>query len=415
MEPWIDQVLKLFEEDGQKTGSQKSVAWKLIQDTPDNEWEEEVLPQLVRYSDNQLFQVRRTKVRHDGRLLHELDLNITEIMDLGLSDVLCDRDPVNSAKCKCGLTAPPPAAERTYTEIVYNAATNGTMKWDLIYYHSPCPDGEAAAHLLWDHGKFLIPYTYGKTIMDPKEVKDKTVLFVDVCPPETILKSVYEAAKSVFVLDHHPILDMVARVLPITSYHIDTSGTRCGAVLVWTEIHKRKEEEMPYWLKIINYQDTGQFSKLTADDRAFHLAFCSTPTYRRPYDQVEGQDKKELAKVIAAGHDMIKARNERVEYAVKNRYTALLGVKEKTYQVIYAEVTEPADTAQAAHELLRLVPEAHFAAIRKPHGDYCNFSLRRRPQDTTINLQAIAQAFGGGGHQAASAIQVRPSSAMYIS
>jgi len=257
-------------------------------------------------------------------------------------------------------------------------------RFDVVYYHSPCPDGDAAAYLMRPYADEFIPYTYGKSKIAIGDVRNKNVLFVDVCPPEETLKKVKDVSSSVYVLDHHPIEDMCARVLPKDSYCIDRSV--CGAMLVWQRYYA------PRWLQIINNYDTGQFHKLSDEDKAFHLAFCKDPDY----------ETKNYEAYIAKGQALEKERSARVKTAVENSYTGEVN----KLKVTYATISNVEDTAKTASALLHKYPDAAFAAVRKVLPDYCNFSLRRRPNDT-INLQTIARSFGGGGHEAASAVQIR--------
>lgn len=281
------------------------------------------------------------------------------------------------------------------------------MNYDVIYYHSPCPDGEAAAYLLAEHGKSFIPYTHGKSKIDLNQVRDGRVLFVDLCPTESILRDVKNIAKSVYVIDHHPVLSTCEKVLSKEEYVVDTSGRRCASQMVWDLLHPH--DTPPHWLRVVNLQDTGQFADMTGDDHALHLAFHQRKQEERPYAL---RTVSELQPLLHHGRRMIEERDIRVESAVNARYSSTLKVREKEYEVVYATITQPADTAPTATKLLELTPRAHFAAIRHPQPTHCNFSLRRRATDT-IDLQAIAISMGGGGHHAASAVQ-KPANTMYL-
>ena len=76
---------------------------------------------------------------------------------------------------------------------------------DIIYRHSPCPDGASCEILLsqlFPKAKF-VPYVHGETKVDLEEIKDQMVWCADMCFPLPILAGILTAVKFLYIIDHH--------------------------------------------------------------------------------------------------------------------------------------------------------------------------------------------------------------------
>lgn len=73
----------------------------------------------------------------------------------------------------------------------------------LVIYHAKCPDGLAAAWVVWTlygAGATYLPASYGDA---PPEVEGKHVVIVDFSYPRDVMVRLAKQAKSVLLLDHH--------------------------------------------------------------------------------------------------------------------------------------------------------------------------------------------------------------------
>ena len=83
--------------------------------------------------------------------------------------------------------------------------------YDLVVYHSPCPDGICAGWIVSKYHKDtfskdieLLQSLAGKTHeLDINKFVDKNVIFVDICPDKDFLLKLSEKCKFIKIIDHH--------------------------------------------------------------------------------------------------------------------------------------------------------------------------------------------------------------------
>jgi hypothetical protein len=75
----------------------------------------------------------------------------------------------------------------------------------VCFYHAGCPDGFGAAWGVWrawgDEARYL-PRGHDDAL-DPRAHLGDQVVFVDIAPPNEVLRELAAAAARVVVLDHH--------------------------------------------------------------------------------------------------------------------------------------------------------------------------------------------------------------------
>ena len=135
---------------------------------------------------------------------------------------------------------------------------------DTIFVsHSPCRDGNTASYVAWlKHGegaKYLREshgqYQTTRKLIKDRSIAEKTVIFLDICPPRELLIDLHSKAKSVYVWDHHKTAEEDCGDLPYV--YIDNS--KSGASLTWSMLFP--EEPMPNLIRAVEAGDIWEWDR----------------------------------------------------------------------------------------------------------------------------------------------------------
>ena len=78
------------------------------------------------------------------------------------------------------------------------------MQFDIIVFHTQCPDGITA---LWaaNHYAKINEHIACRAGVEPviENYSNKTICFVDICPPYNYVRNLAQNAKRIVILDHH--------------------------------------------------------------------------------------------------------------------------------------------------------------------------------------------------------------------
>lgn len=275
----------------------------------------------------------------------------------------------------------------------------------LIIYHQvkpgvDCPDGiMAAAIASAAHPEASIlgdSYQDNDWYMasDPPEYRDMKIIIVDFSYPATWLNHWESSGCKVTVIDHHepkfPMLSGFSGAI--------LDANECGATLTWKTFFPYMS--MPEILKHVRRRDIGvdgYYEGKTRDSEAINEALAS----RRHQSQgaiamlkhiLAGPDP--CATLLAEGEEMLVERDRLIARACERcRLVDLDG-----HVVPYLEVRkgEERHVSNIGNYMCRvLYPDSPFAWVKTEDG---NSSLR----STGFDVSAIAEKFGGGGHQKAS-------------
>ncbi len=136
------------------------------------------------------------------------------------------------------------------------------MEYDFVIYHKNCLDGYTAYLVLYSSGKIAknaiinpdVPYT----IEIPENVKDKNVIILDVSYSKHILTGIIDLAKHVTYIDHHissmNYLDNVQEKYKL-KFNKYCDINECGASLAWKYFYKK--QPMPKLITYIKDNDIG--------------------------------------------------------------------------------------------------------------------------------------------------------------
>ena len=297
-----------------------------------------------------------------------------------------------------------------------------TYKPDVFLYHAPCDDGFGAAWAAWqkwgDDVEY-IPCTYGKA---PPDVTGKHVLMGDFSFKRPALEDMANKAKSIVILDHHKtaqedlapfkvefcgaarlapadipgmLRDMAELDRPPVLAHFDME--KSGARLAWEFCHP--EKEVPRLIRHIEDRDLWRFT--LPYTRIISLLLRSYPYNFKTWTQLaaalDDDGQRNATLLEAAGITRFYDRKIS-EMVMQARTIALASVDVPAANCSWAFASD------VAHELLRLFPDAPFAATYYDRADgRRSFSLRS--DDNRTDVAEVAKRFGGGGHRNAAGFE----------
>jgi len=148
-------------------------------------------------------------------------------------------------------------------------------QYDLLFWiHDHCPDGNFVRHLLkkFQGQANTFGYTHHVTKIDANSIKEKSLVFIDVTPPNLLELS--QTAKSILVIDHHhpsleEALGMDAQRLPsnVTLVFSPLEPRDVSAsMLVWKHVicpslEEREKEQFAFYervVEVVSMADTGK-------------------------------------------------------------------------------------------------------------------------------------------------------------
>lgn len=284
-----------------------------------------------------------------------------------------------------------------------------SVVYDVIIYHSNCADGSAAAWIydLWfttrnknddkfsDHHKNRLPYycpLYHGTDEQKKEklpkIKNKNVLILDFSFCPDTMNYIKENANEVKLIDHHVSAMNQLKDLDYCLFDLEKSA----CVMTWNYFFP--DQEIPKFLKYIedrdlclfNLPETKFFSRWL-----FHVGFKNQVFYElMKLSNYENQ--------ISEGQIFLKADerhiNSFVRSAVKCKFLDKYTVYYVGNKMFRTEVSE----------ILLSKDEVDFIVCGEYSVKMKNWSLSMKSKKSGIDVQKIAELYGGGGHTNASKI-----------
>jgi uncharacterized protein len=258
----------------------------------------------------------------------------------------------------------------------------------LCIYHGNCADGFASAWVV-RRAHPEARFHAGIYQDPPPKVDDEDVLMVDFSYKRPVMEEIIAKAASVKVIDHHKsaIEDLEGLKGAELVFDIEHSG----AMLTWK--HFFPEENPPFLLAIIEDRDLWRFKyPMTRDVQA---AVFSYPYNFEVWDELMIKDPRALAvDGIAIERKHFKDVFELC--AACQRSMEIGGIEVPVVNLPYTM------TSDAGHHLDR---DAPFAACYWDTPGGRVFSLRSRVPDG-LDVAAIAQKYGGGGHKHAAGFRV---------
>lgn len=285
---------------------------------------------------------------------------------------------------------------------------------DLIIYHGNCPDGWGSAWWLSKaiegEGREveLFPGKYGKPA--PEVNDEQNVWIVDFCYPGDELEKLAATAGRLIILDHHQtaigyladapsvhVFNSFGEYTLTSSAHhsfaiLDMDRSGVGLTSAFVSLHFGVPAA-PF-LRFIEDRDLWRFKfELTP---AVFSAVTSRPQTRAAWDAMENMN---ISMLVAEGTAIERYRTELIESVVSTAFQI-----EMFGRSVWCVSCPYAIGSDVAGELAKRDPEG-FAAYFVDYGDRLKYGLRSA--DTGMDVAALAQQYGGGGHKHAAGFEIK--------
>jgi uncharacterized protein len=298
---------------------------------------------------------------------------------------------------------------------------------DCVVYHAPCSDGFGGAYVFWkyiketrniddpsenDYVRF-IPYNHNMSETELREnilprIKNRNVLFIDVCPNASLFLDMLLDPKKCVVLDHHEsALKTTEKFPPDTVFaHCFIDQTHSGCILAHQYCNTNKDPSL--FLKCIEDRDLWKW-ELESISRPFTEAFYkSVPFDFKAYEVFE--DETKVYSLVEEGKLIAKYTDVRVMELVKTATDAEITIDGTVYAVYII------NTGEHVSDIGHVLAQSECTNLKRP----CDFALiwyydesigkikvslrsdGKRSKKLQTNVSSIARYFGGGGHPNAS-------------
>ncbi len=264
------------------------------------------------------------------------------------------------------------------------------LKSLICIYHSPCMDGTASMEVvkMYARENNVSVLTHGTTKgRDPislNAVKDKDVVIVDFTYTREQTERIKEVARSLVIIDHHStaydvlgdldyaIFDMEAAACRLVYEFFYPRSKKLPKILAHVEDKDLRRMELPNTRKIV--------------EGLKHSVPCS-----ETWHALMGDDTK-VGKLVESGSVIVKYQNKQILDIVKRRPYNWIKVLGHLVPVI--NIT---DSNILTETLLRVGSASPFAVgYTNNVSGITAVSLRSR--EDGINVNYVAELFGGGGH-----------------
>lgn len=150
----------------------------------------------------------------------------------------------------------------------------------VIFFHSPCLDGETAAWAAWrffgDDASYFgvnhMPLPRLRQQLLPRIGPDDDVFFIDFAPPPELLREICDTARRVFVYDHHLSAqrDLADFEHPRCALVFDLD--KSGAGLAWDVLHP--DLPRPLLIDLVEQIDLHRVDAFDHADQFYAVAAC---------------------------------------------------------------------------------------------------------------------------------------------
>ena len=270
------------------------------------------------------------------------------------------------------------------------------LKKIVVIYHDQCRDGFGAAYAAWKKFGDEASYIPRKTQEPvPEGLTHKEIYIVDYSYSKPILDALVAQNKSVVVIDHHKTSEEA-----VTSFKENVfNQEHSGAVLSWQYFHPNTE--VPKLLLYVEDHDLWRFRM--EFNREFGAALGEYTQDFETWDQLNKNlaDKDSFTNFISHGASLAGFEDKLVEKLVAFREKVLFEGRE-----VYAVNCSRLYRSPVAHELSNINGKeggVEMAIVYYRYAGQVHCSLR---SNGDVDVSAIAEKYGGGGHKNASSIRV---------
>lgn len=268
------------------------------------------------------------------------------------------------------------------------------------YFHAGCPDGFGAAWSVWrawgDDARY-VPRGH-EDVIEPRAHNGGLVVFVDIAPANEELRRLAGSAAQVIVLDHHlTALDRyhadpgVENLVEAGGHRVVFDLEHSGAVLAWRYFHP--DEPTPALLAYVEDQDLWHWSLPSSEE-----VNAAIGAHRREFAVWDDLDARGPDALAREGEPILRAQRSQVRrslYMAHPLTVAGLRVEAVNAQHFRSHI---------GHELAKRTAYGRpIGVVYRITGTQVDASIYSIGD---IDVAAIAQQYGGGGHRNASGFSV---------
>jgi oligoribonuclease NrnB/cAMP/cGMP phosphodiesterase (DHH superfamily) len=263
-----------------------------------------------------------------------------------------------------------------------------------VLYHANCTDGAGSAlsaYLVFGDSAEYVPVQYGEK--PPKIEVGAMVYIVDFSYPAEILLEMAARASFIQILDHHKTAKETLSCVDHPNIKVHFDMDQSGAVLTWKFFHP--DRPVPLLLRHIQDRDLWEFKM--HGSKQIHRALGMYEDWRD-----WAQFLFEVRTLIAEGDAIIqflKIQTARIIGGPPRKFFA-------TGDVVPVFNLPGFMISDALHTTLDKHPECPYAVGFITLPDKTIYSLRSRSNED-VDVGAIAESFGGGGHKHAAGFSVK--------
>lgn len=260
----------------------------------------------------------------------------------------------------------------------------------MCIYHSHCPDGFGAAlavHLWAKQNNKTITFYAAHHGNPAPDVSGYDVFIVDFSYPRATLLALKEAANSLFVIDHHKTAQEDLAGLDFCIFDMEKSG----AVLTWQYFFPKTD--VPLLLQYIQDRDLWNWNldnsrEISSALQTITMDFDTWGYYL---------NDNNIEQLISKGQTILEYQQKKLQKIASSEIPL---VNIAGYNVPCVNTTQL--ISEIGNELAKGHP---FAAMYFENATDRIYSLRS--SEDGIDVSAIAQLFGGGGHFHAAGFKIK--------
>ena len=297
-----------------------------------------------------------------------------------------------------------------------NSGTNTPANFDIIVFHTQCPDGISA---LWaaDFYKEIPVKVACRAGVEPnlEDYTNKSICFVDICPTFEYLIKISKDVKYILILDHHKTtIDMHNKLNKLEiPYNIQfiLDFDRAGCQITWDYFFPEKSQR-PWFIDYVADRDLWAW-KLESS-KAINTALYDNDFFDSndltKLTSLVAFNAGEINKLIDLGNIVLKLNKKELDYCSYKAMEAEFIVENKTYNVWLGTCSSNlrSDLGNILANKKNLNGELlDFAAIWRYEPKYDEWVISLRGHTDSPDLSMICGHFGGGGHAKASGFVIK--------
>lgn len=270
------------------------------------------------------------------------------------------------------------------------------LKDIVIIYHADCRDGFGAAYSAWKKFGYSASYIpHNDRVNVPTGLTDKEIYIVDFGFDLETTKKLINENESVVVIDHHQSAKDIVESFPQNIFDNDHSG----AVLTWQYFHP--DLPVPELLKYVEDHDLWRFA--LPDNREYNVALGEYEMTFESWDKLieELKDENKLINFIAKGSLLAKFEDRLVSKLMTYRERVIF--EDQEVWTINASRIYRSILGNQLAELNESEGKPALGIVYYHYDGAIHISLRSRGE---VDVAAIAEKYGGGGHKNAASIRV---------